>query len=160
MEITIPENVKHSDITFTVTFSSSIGNQTLTIVQEGAIETLIGDRTSVGSDMNGDSNSVKITSNIEWYSATSDEWIRVTPSEGGIGVTDVNIITEKNPTVDDRVGYVYFKSKETETTLFTIKVTQGKLVEVIKINPNYIVFDADGGTATITIMSNTSWTIE
>ena len=34
-----------------------------------------------------------------------------------------------------------------------------KLVEVISINPSTIVFNAEGGTATFTINSNTSWTI-
>jgi hypothetical protein len=99
-----------------------------------------------------------VDSNVPWYAETSVDWITVNPSSGE-GKMDVSIITEKNPTVEDRTGYVYFKSVETNAILATIKVTQGKLVEVISINPSSIVFDANGGTATFTINSNTTWTI-
>lgn len=156
--VTVPNNATHSSKVFNITFTSSIGNATLTINQEGLEETLTIDKTMIGSDMNGDSNIVSVDSNVPWYTETSVDWITVNPSNGE-GKMDVSIITDKNPTVEDRTGYVYFKSVETNAILGTIKVTQGKLVEVISINPSSIVFDAEGGTATFTVMSNTSWTI-
>ena len=156
--VTVPNNATHSSKVFNITFTSSIGNATLTINQEGLEETLTIDKTMIGSDMNGDSNIVSVDSNVPWYTETSVDWITVNPSNGE-GKMDVSIITEKNPTVEDRTGYVYFKSVETNAILGTIKVTQGKLVEVISINPSTIVFDAEGGTATFTINSNTSWNI-
>ena len=156
--VTVPNNTTHSGKVFNITFTSSIGNATLTINQEGLAETLTIDKTMIGSDMNGDSNIVSVDSNVPWYTETSVNWITVNPSNGE-GKMDVSIITEKNPTVEDRTGYVYFKSVETNAILGTIKVTQGKLVEVISINPSTIVFNAEGGTATFTVMSNTTWTI-
>lgn len=156
--VTVPNNATHSSKVFNITFTSSIGNATLTINQEGLAETLTIDKTMIGSDMNGDSNIVSVDSNVPWYTETSVDWITVNPSSGE-GKMDVSIITDKNPTVEDRTGYVYFKSVETNAILGTIKVTQGKLVEVISINPSSIVFNAEGGTATFTVMSNTSWTI-
>lgn len=156
--VTVPNNTTHSSKVFNITFTSSIGNATLTINQEGLEETLTIDKTMIDSDMNGDSNIVSVDSNVPWYTETSVDWITVNPSSGD-GKMDVSIITDKNPTVEDRTGYVYFKSVETNAILGTIKVTQGKLVEVISINPSSIVFNAEGGTATFTVMSNTSWTI-
>ena len=156
--VTVPNNTTHSGKVFNITFTSSIGNATLTINQEGLEETLTIDKTMIGSDMNGDSNIVSVDSNVPWYTETSVDWITVNPSSGE-GKMDVSIITDKNPTVEDRIGYVYFKSVETNAILATIKVTQGKLVEVISINPSSIVFNAEGGTATFTVMSNTTWTI-
>ena len=156
--VTVPNNTTHSGKVFNITFTSSIGNATLTINQEGLEETLTIDKTMIGSDMNGDSNIVSVDSNVPWYTETSVDWITVNPSSGE-GKMDVSIITDKNPTVEDRIGYVYFKSVETNAILGTIKVTQGKLVEVISINPSTIVFNAEGGTATFTVMSNTTWTI-
>ena len=156
--VTVPNNTTHSSKVFNITFTSSIGNATLTINQEGLAETLTIDKTMIGSDMNGDSNIVSVDSNVPWYTETSVDWITVNPSNGE-GKMDVSIITDKNPTVEDRTGYVYFKSVETNAILGTIKVTQGKLVEVISINPSTITFDAEGGTATFTINSNTSWNI-
>ena len=156
--VTVPNNTTHSSKVFNITFTSSIGNAILTINQEGLEETLTIDKTMIGSDMNGDSNIVSVDSNVPWYTETSVDWITVNPSNGE-GKMDVSIITEKNPTVEDRIGYVYFKSVETNAILGTIKVTQGKLVEVISINPSTIVFNAEGGTATFTVMSNTTWTI-
>ena len=158
LSVTVPNNPTHSDKLFNMTFTSSMGNVILTINQEGLEETLTTDKTMIGSDMNGDSNNVSVNSNVPWYAETSVSWITVNPSSGD-GKMDVSIVSEKNPTVEDRTGYVYFKSVETNAILATIKVTQGKLVEVISINPSSIVFDAEGGTATITITSNTSWTI-
>lgn len=156
--VTVPNNTTHSSKVFNITFTSSIGNATLTINQVGLEETLTIDKTMIGSDMNGDSNIVSVDSNVPWYTETSVNWITVNPSSGE-GKMDVSIITEKNPTVEDRTGYVYFKSVETNAILGTIKVTQGKLVEVISINPSTITFNAEGGTATFTVMSNTTWTI-
>lgn len=156
--VTVPNNATHSGKVFNITFTSSIGNVILTINQVGLEETLTLDKTMIGSDMNGDSNIVSVDSNVPWYTETSVDWITVNPSSGE-GKMDVSIITDKNPTVEDRTGYVYFKSVETNAILGTIKVTQGKLVEVISINPSSIVFDAEGGTATFTINSNTSWNI-
>lgn len=156
--VTVPNNATHSDKIFNITFTSSIGNATLTINQEGLEETLTTDKTMINSDMNGDSNVVSVDSNVPWYAETSVDWITVNPSNGD-GRMDVSIITDKNPTVEDRTGYVYFKSVETNAILATINVTQGKLVEVISINPSSIVFNAEGGTATFTINSNTSWNI-
>lgn len=156
--VTVPNNTTHSSKVFNITFTSSIRNATLTINQEGLEETLTIDKTMIGSDMNGDSNIVSVDSNVPWYTETSVDWITVNPSSGE-GKMEVSIITDKNPTVEDRTGYVYFKSVETNAILGTIKVTQGKLVEVISINPSTIVFDAEGGTATFTVMSNTTWTI-
>jgi hypothetical protein len=157
--IIVPPNTTHMSKVYRVTFTSSIGTQVLEIAQDGLDETVTGNKNMISSDMNGDSNTVSIDSNIEWYAETSESWITVTPSEGTEGKMDVNIITSKNPNVNDRTGYVYFKSKETNATLFTIKVTQGKLVEVITLTPSSVVFNAEGGTATITVSSNTSWTI-
>ena len=156
--VTVPNNTTHSGKVFNITFTSSIGNAILTINQVGLEETLTIDKTMIGSDMNGDSNIVSVDSNVPWYTETSVDWITVNPSNGE-GKMDVSIITDKNPTVEDRIGYVYFKSVETNAILGTIKVTQGKLVEVISINPSSIVFNAEGGTATFTVMSNTTWTI-
>lgn len=156
--VTVPNNATHSDKVFNITFTSSVGDVILTINQEGLEETLTTDKTMIGSDMNGDSNVVFVDSNVPWYAETSVDWITVSPSSGD-GKMDVSIITEKNPTVEDRTGYVYFKSVETDAILATIKVTQGRLVEVISINPSSIVFDAEGGTATFTVMSNTTWDI-
>lgn len=159
LSVTVPNNPTHSDKVFNITFTSSMGDVILTINQEGLEETLTTDKTMIDSDMNGDSNNVSVNSNVPWYIETSVSWITVNPSSGD-GKMDVSIITEKNPTVEDRTGYVYFKSVETNAILATIKVTQEKLVEVITINPSSIVFDSEGGTATITITSNTTWRIE
>lgn len=158
LSVIVPNNPTHSGKVFNMTFTSSMGDVILTINQKGLEETLTTDKTMIGSDMNGDSNNVSVDSNVPWYIETSVSWITVNPSSGD-GKMDVSIITEKNPTVEDRTGYVYFKSVETNATLATIKVTQGKLVEVISINPSSIVFDVEGGTAKFTVMSNTSWTI-
>lgn len=159
LSVTVPNNPTHSGKVFNITFTSSMGDVILTINQEGLEETLTTNKTMIGSDMNGDSNNVSVNSNVPWYAETSVSWISVNPSSGD-GKMDVSIITDKNPNVEDRTGYVYFKSVETNAILATIKVTQGKLVEVISINPSSIVFDAEGGTATITITSNTTWRIE
>ena len=62
--------------------------------------------------------------------------------------------------MQQRIGYVWIDSKETGERLATITVNQSGLVEDITVNPSTIIFEAEGGTATFTISSNTTWTIE
>ena len=71
----------------------------------------------------------------------------------------LTIVTDPNPSIEPRTGYVWINSKGTGERLATITVNQDGLVEVITVNPSTITFDADGGTATFTINSNTSWNI-
>lgn len=158
MRLTIPQNVTHSSKTFKIVFTSSIGNAILTVEQEGLEETLTVNKTTISSTMDGDSNTVTVNSNVPWYTS-SDSWITVTPNTNEDGKIDIAIVTYKNPSTEDRTGYVYFKSIETDTILATVKVIQGKLVERISVYPSSISFDVEGGTATITISSNTYWNI-
>ena len=158
MRLTIPQNVTHSSKTFKIVFTSSIGNAILTVEQEGLEETLTVNKTTISSTMEGDSNTVTVNSNVPWYTS-SDSWITVTPNTNEDGKIDTAIVTYKNPSTEDRTGYVYFKSIETDTILATVKVIQSKLVERISVYPSSISFDVDGGTATITISSNTYWNI-
>ena len=158
MKVTVPQNTSHSARTFEVAFTTSLGNVILTVNQVGLDETMSVNKTVIASDMNGDSNIVSVDSNVPWY-VTADSWINVNPMEGEEGSMDVAIITTKNPSIEDRTGYVYFKSIETSTILATVKVVQGKLVEIINVSPSSIIFDVNGGTATFTITSNTTWTI-
>ena len=72
----------------------------------------------------------------------------------------MRVVADENTTLASRVGYIYIDTVETNERMATITVTQGEMVETLSVNPSSIIFDTRGGTASFTISSNTSWTIE
>jgi hypothetical protein len=146
---------------FTVKVSSLAGESTVVIPQDGAEPILTVNAKNISAPMEGTSGLLRVDSNCPWVVDPSELWIEVTPQSGeGDTSTEVLLKIAKNDTTSVRTGYLYFKSALTEEVLYTVKITQEKFVESLVINPSAVTFDAEGGTATITITSNTNWTIE
>lgn len=158
--VTVPKNYSYEIKTFNLTFTSPIGTSIVTITQDSFEASLSVDKTTVSMDMDGGSSPVKVVSNIGWVAISSDSWLRAYPSSGNVGTTVMNVVADKNTTTSNRTGYIYIRTIETNDLMATITVTQGKMIEELNVNPSTIIFDARGGTASFTISSNTSWTIE
>lgn len=158
ISLTIPANTTADIKEYSLTFTSSIGTEVLTITQEGKQENITLNKTMISVSAEGGDNVVRVNSNSLWVTETSAGWIRTNPTSGE-GEQDVFIEVDANTIFVNRVGYIYFKSAETNTTLATIQVTQDKLIEVLSVSPSTIDFSADGGTATIRITANGDWTI-
>ena len=161
MSILIPENYSVMAKQYNITFTYIDGEVILPITQAGAYPTGDGGNTNI--DVSGDDTDgtdVSFRTNVAWTATTSDTWISVSPTYGEEGTNTISIDCEPNPNLESRTGYVYINDADTGTNLITYTITQGGLVETLTITPSSITFNSDGGTATITIKSNTNWTIE
>jgi hypothetical protein len=159
IKVTVPVNDSVETKEYLLTFKSSIGNVSVTIIQGGAPSINV-DKKAISFDMYGGTTDVIVTSEIEWYATTSDSWFRVIPSTGDVGTNTVVIQTDYNSKETDRVGYVYLMDAHTDRKRATITVGQKRFIEEITVLPSTINFYRNGGTKTFSIISNTSWTIE
>lgn len=158
--VSVPSNFDYQQKTYNLIFTSSIGSVTVVITQESFKASLTVNKNSVTFDSEGGNDEVRVVSNISWIATASDTWLRAVPSQGTNGTTDMKVVADENTTLASRVGYIYIDTVETNERMATITVTQGEMVETLSVNPSSIIFDTRGGTASFTISSNTSWTIE
>ena len=158
--VSVPSNFDYQVKTYNLVFTSSIGSVTVVITQDSFDASLTVSKNSVTFDSEGGNDEVRVVSNISWIATASDTWLRAVPSQGTKGTTDMRVVADENTTLASRVGYIYIDTVETNERMATITVTQGEMVETLSVNPSSIIFDTRGGTASFTISSNTSWTIE
>lgn len=158
--VSVPSNFDNQQKTYNLVFTSSIGSVTVVITQGSFKASLTVNKNSVTFDSEGGNDEVRVVSNISWIATASDTWLRAVPSQGTKGTTDIKVVADENTTLASRVGYIYIDTAETNERMATITVTQGEMVETLSVNPSSIIFDTKGGTASFTISSNTSWTIE
>ena len=159
LTVTVGANTTTQFRNLVLTFTTTIGSFDLTMKQYPSAENVTLEKPIVNFDDGGGEDISSFESNVPWIATVSDTWITVNPTEGEEGHYSLTIVTDPNPSIEPRTGYVWIDSKGTGERLATITVNQDGLVEVITVNPSTIVFDAEGGTATFTINSNTSWNI-
>lgn len=154
--ITVPKNETIYEKTFNVSFTSSMGIFTLPITQEIGIKSTTVDKTRITFPFEGGNDSFTVVSNTEWTVTKDSDWFNTDTDGDGDGTYTVNVTCEKNYD-PQREGLITITNGD-ETK--TITVVQEKFVEELFVTPSSIFFDVDGGTATLTITSNTKWTIE
>lgn len=159
LTVTVGENTTTQMKDLVLTFTTAIGSFDLTMEQYPSTENVALEKPTVNFGYEGSEDTSPFESNVPWTATVSDTWITVNPTEGEDGHYSLTIVTDPNPSIEPRTGYVWINSKGTGERLATITVNQDGLVEVITVNPSTITFDAEGGTATFTINSNTSWNI-
>ena len=159
LTVTVGANTTTQMRDLVLTFTTAIGNFDLTMKQYPSAENVALEKPTVNFNGDGGGDLSPFESNVPWIATVSDTWITINPNEGEEGYYPLAIVTDPNPSIEPRTGYVWIDSKGTGERLATITVNQSGLVEVITVNPSTITFDAEGGTATFTINSNTSWNI-
>lgn len=157
-KVIVPKNYDVETKTFVLTLMTSIGNINVNISQGEGLAYLDTDKNSLVFDGEGGTSTITVTSNIDWNATSSEEWLMIEPSTGDKGTSTFDIVVNANSVISDRVGYIYLKYGD--EVMETITVTQQAFVERLEISPSAITFDNNGGSATVTITSNASWTIE
>lgn len=158
LKVTVPKNYDVETKTYVLTFSTSIGNLTVNILQGESLPYLITDKKGLMFDDDGGTSTITVTSNIDWNATSSEEWLIIEPSSGDKGTSTFDIVVNTNNVTSDRVGYIYLKYGS--EVMETITITQQAFVEILSITPSSITFHTDGGNEGFKITSNTSWTIE
>lgn len=97
---------------------------------------------------------VIITAEIDWTAVVSDSWIVVNPASGSEGETHISIEVAPNTSVNNRTGYVAFKTGNYER--FQIQIEQeGLYIETI----DELNFRAIENSLSFEVKSNTEWDI-
>lgn len=157
-KVTVPKNYDLETKTFVLTLMTSIGNLSINILQGEGLPYITSNKNSLAFDGEGGTSTITVTSNIDWNATSSEEWLMIEPSTGDKGTSTFDIVVNANSVTSDRVGYVYMKYGD--EVMETITVTQQVFVERLEVSPSTITFDYEDDSATVTITSNTSWTIE
>ena len=100
------------------------------------------------------SQTLDVESEASW-TASATSWISVTPLSGNAGKTQVTISVPNNASVKSREGSVYFTIAGNNNIEVPIE-QDGVSLEV---STNNISFDSFGGTQTLGIVSNDSWSV-
>ena len=108
-------------------------------------------------DLNGGDRYVSINIPNSWYVSETIDWVETNIVNGD----EAEVIRVSVPQNDGTQRTATFKIIDANTKEeYIITVIQRDYNEILEVQPTSIVFSSDGGTATITITSNTKWTIE
>ena len=115
---------------------------------------------SVGqSDVNFDMEhslpvSVNASDNFGWSATTSATWVRLSPSSG-VGVGNISIGVEDNPSTEKRNAIVTLKSSRyNKTASFNVEQA-GTYLRIDTTSISY--FPLNGGKRNVPVVSNAAW---
>lgn len=100
------------------------------------------------------SQTIVLESEASW-TASSTSWLSVSPTSGNAGKTEVTISVPKNASANSRNGSVYFKI--TDNSNIEIPVKQDGVS--LNISSADVTFTSFGGSQSLTIASNDTWTV-
>ncbi len=108
--------------------------------------------TSVNFPAAGSSETLSITANQPWTVTTSDAWLTLS-ADAGTGDATLDVTAEENTSITRRTGTVAF---QTGATTYTVTISQEGAT--LSVTPESLSYSAAGGSETVTITSNQSWT--
>ena len=99
---------------------------------------------------------ITINSEASWSASSVSSWIEVTPSSGKAGTSEMMVNVSPNTSTNERTGYIILSIGGNQRIQIPVR-QRGIYVEV---DITSLSFNAFGGSATLHISSNTSWTIK
>ncbi len=156
--LTSAKNETTEERTAIVTVSApGVASQLVTITQAAGEATLLVSPLTLNvAASNGSTESFNVTSNISWTVVSNQSWLTVNPASGTANGT-VAVSVEVNPTNSTRVAIVTVSGSSVSSQ--TVTVTQAAGAATLTVSPSTIDIAAMGGDTTITITSNTNWTV-
>ena len=114
-------------------------------------------QSDVSFDMERSSSvSVNASDNFGWSASTSATWVRLSPSSG-VGVGNINIGVEDNPSTEKRNAIVTLKSSRyNKTASFNVEQA-GTYLRIDTTSIGY--FPLSGGKRSVPVVSNAAWEI-
>lgn len=150
-------NTSTQQRTATITVSGeNVETKTIAVAQEGYVYTFEVSPTELDFVAEGETKIVSITSNTSWTAISSADWLNVSPVEGANNGTLI-VVAAENPLITQRTALIVISGESVETQ--TISVTQAGFLYVLDVTPTTLNFDASGEEKSITITSNTIWTV-
>lgn len=109
-------------------------------------------------DATGGTEQVTVNVTESWQIVAQPNWVSFSPASG-TGVANVSITAIPYSGGATRSGTMVFYDTVTKTTSLVVVTQEAAAGEILAVSPSTLHFAASGGTATLTIISNTDWTI-
>ena len=143
-----------------VTFSCSLGDKTVKVIQKGISECIIVPQKDIEVDQEGGSFTVTVKSNVE-YDCTITQgasWISAAGTKATVTDSDHTFIAALNPKDEPREGKIVFSNKALGLSE-TVTVKQ-KPVLVFSLTPDKVELDYTGGDFEIQVTSSVDYEIK
>lgn len=162
LSFTVPQNTTMLDRTYTVYITTTSKSKGIVITQKGVIPSLtVNPQLFSNINANGTTVSVNVTCNTDWsITSTLPEWI--TPNvHTGNGNGSISFTIAANPNYQQRTYSMTISAggggnAPSQTVVFTQNAMAANTLAVTasstEVNPQ-------GGTSTLTITSNTNWSV-
>lgn len=151
------ENTGATSRTAKVTLSATgLTSHVIYVTQSGAPAQLIPTPSVTTILSSGGTLTVNVVSNCEWAISSSNTWLRPSVSSGNGNVT-LTCTADNNATTAIRSATLTFSAAGVANQVITF--TQGAASPMVEISPATLGFYASGGSASVTVTSNTSWSI-
>ena len=108
-------------------------------------------------DSHGGNAIIEVSSNLEWKITGKDSWLDVSPTSGN-GNAVINIIAQPNESIYGRSDTIIIKGDSWRAYEKIIVYQRGNY-DFLHVNPHYVLFSNQGGSATIEVSSNVEWII-
>ena len=169
--LTASENTSSDERTATLTITGADKTVTINITQAGAKQenylTIKVDGTSISSsttltfeaDSKNATKNIAIESNTTWNIAKSGDtsWFTLSKEGNGSGEATITVtITADNATTSEKTATLTIIGSD---KTYSINLTQKGATPYLNVDDTPLSFDANGETKTLTISSNTTWTI-
>lgn len=104
-----------------------------------------------------------ITGNDNWTASIDVDWCRWSTTAGsktisGEGDAKLLLYVDENLGVNERKANITFKGEFSKETI-TVPITQEKTVYTLQLNATSHEFESTGGTVSVNVSSNDSWTV-
>ena len=126
-------------------------NKSIAVSQLAATATISVDKTSLSLAHLAVTESVEVTSNVEWEHDCSSSWITLSKTDD----TALQISASENLTGTARTATVNLRRKGFTATLATISVTQSE--GGVTGSTEEVAFGVDGGTESVDIKADVAW---
>jgi len=135
---------------------NEVGTRTITVAQEGVLFDVSGDTLWFANT--GGEDSVHVRSNVAWTVIDSLDWLHSSP-ENGEDSMEIEFVCRPNPDTTLRTGVVYVLGPDGFYHALTAVQAASPPPPFVALSTNTLSFDADGGSQTFVISSNTTWRI-
>lgn len=106
----------------------------------------------------GGTATINVNNSNTWQIVAHPNWVDYSPT-GGTGSVTVTVDAPPYSGASGRTGTLVFYDTVTLGTALVVLNQNASDTELLAVSPSSLFFDEDGGTATLTIISNRDWTI-
>ena len=156
----IAENLTISERSATITIGDSAAtfSETISVLQAAGAPFIKSSVTEISADVARYTTKIDIDSNIDYTTASSDDWCHLNRTSGKAGKQTLDVIVDANADTLARKATITLENKEHKITK-TVSVSQGAFNPVVTVDTDNLNFDAAGGEKFSEITANCDYDV-